>query len=131
MILLARKCLRELCILRLSEWDVLVFLHQHGTTLMGPEHISRLLGYSKTTISAALERLESFGLISQSHVSQETRRFECAPWRQLSAREEFEFLVAPERKRAARLLIARELGTGSTSGRERLNRGLHFAESHG
>jgi circadian clock protein KaiC len=50
----------------LSEWDVLVFLFRHGTTLSSALHIARLLGHSETALETVLGRLESLRLIEHS-----------------------------------------------------------------
>jgi hypothetical protein len=53
----------------LCQWDLLVFLYRHQTTLAGADHLARLLGYA-TEPAAALDGLESLGLVGRSRVSQ-------------------------------------------------------------
>lgn len=58
--------LRTLGIVSLTQWDMLVFLYHHQTTLVGAEYIARLLGYATAPVVAALEVLESLGLVGRS-----------------------------------------------------------------
>jgi hypothetical protein len=39
------------------QWDVLVFLASHETTLLGATDLARLLGYTSNSILAALDVL--------------------------------------------------------------------------
>jgi len=57
----------------IHHWDVLVFLYRHPTSLVGAEHIARLLGYATAEVVAALEHLEALGWVSRSRVSQAVR----------------------------------------------------------
>jgi predicted transcriptional regulator len=59
----------------LSQWDVLVFLFRHPTSLVSAEHIARLLGYATAPVVDALERLESLGLVGRSRTHQGVRLY--------------------------------------------------------
>src|SRR5262249_51702509 len=60
----------------LCQWDVLVFLPGHPPRLLGAESIAQLLGYSGEPVVAALDGLESMGLVERSRVSQNVRLYE-------------------------------------------------------
>jgi DNA-binding MarR family transcriptional regulator len=62
--------LKTLGIESLFQWDVLVFLYRHQSSLISTGHIARLLGYATGPISAALDSLKSSGLVECSGVSQ-------------------------------------------------------------
>src|SRR4029453_19353068 len=51
--------LTTLGVTSLCQWDVLVFLYRHHTTLLGAEDLARLLGYTSHTIVLALAGLET------------------------------------------------------------------------
>jgi hypothetical protein len=53
--------LQSLGITSLCQWDVMVFLHRHGDTLTGANHLARLLGYETALIVTAIEALEAAG----------------------------------------------------------------------
>ncbi len=122
--------LETLGIVRLVEWDVLVFVNRHGTSLAGAPQIARLLGYGKTEISAALDALTLKGLLHRSHDSKGLRLYRTSapdsldPPRLQALAE----LLKVAEDRAARLLISGHLR--SASGRKkRGNSGLHLASS--
>jgi len=68
--------LKTLGIESLCQWDVLVFLYRHQPTLVGAEHIARLLGDATAEVVAALDSLESSGLVQPSRVSQGVRLYQ-------------------------------------------------------
>ena len=55
--------LHTLGIASLCQWDVLVFLYRHPTSLVGADVIARLLGYASDLVVAALDVLEFLGLV--------------------------------------------------------------------
>ncbi|MGH9328272.1 MAG: chemotaxis protein CheB [Terriglobia bacterium] len=57
------RWLSALGIRTLTEWDILVFLHRHGFTLLNPEQVTSFLGHKTDEIAAALARLKELGLI--------------------------------------------------------------------
>jgi DNA-binding MarR family transcriptional regulator len=65
--------LKTLGIESLCQWDVLVFLYRHQPTLVSAEQIARFLGYATAEVVAALDSLESSGLVERSRVSQGVR----------------------------------------------------------
>ena len=68
--------LKTLGIASLCQWDVLVFLYRHQSSLVSAEHIARFLGYATTEVVAALDSLESSGLLERSRVSQGVRLYQ-------------------------------------------------------
>ena len=59
------------------QWDVLVFLARHQSTLLGAADLARLLGYASQTLVVALDHLESLALVERSRVSQGARLYQC------------------------------------------------------
>ena len=70
-----REHLKVLGVSTLNEWDVLTFLHRHGTSLTSAAEIAVLLGGNKAGVSAALDRLASLELIQRSRGSQGVRLY--------------------------------------------------------
>ena len=68
--------LKTLAIESLCQWDVLVFLYRHESTLVGAGHIARLMGDATAEVVAALDSLESRGLVQPSRVSQGVRLYQ-------------------------------------------------------
>src|SRR5713226_4063827 len=68
--------LKTLGIESLCQWDVLVFLYRHQSSLVSAEHFARLLGYAAGDVSAALASLKSSGLVGCSRVSQGVRLYQ-------------------------------------------------------
>ena len=68
--------LHTLGVVSLCQWDVLVFLYRHQTTLLGAADLARLLGYASDPIVVALDVLESLGLVERSRVSQGARLYQ-------------------------------------------------------
>jgi DNA-binding transcriptional ArsR family regulator len=75
---LFRKNLEALRIRHLAEWDVLAFIYRHGTNLVSADHITRLLGYGKALVGAALDSLTSTGLVKRSRNSHGVRLYKIA-----------------------------------------------------
>ena len=67
--------LRTLGVTSLCQWDVLVFLYRHQTTLLGAADLARLLGYPSDSIVVALDGLEILALVARSRVSQGARLY--------------------------------------------------------
>ncbi len=67
---LVRERLETLGVSLLSEWDALVFVYCHGASLTRAAQIAQLLGDYRSAVSAALDQLESLGLIECSRGSQ-------------------------------------------------------------
>src|ERR1700687_5728592 len=68
--------LKTLGIELLCQWDVLVFLYRHQSTLVRAEHIARLMGDATAEVVAALGSLESSGLVQPSRLSQGMRLYQ-------------------------------------------------------
>src|SRR5450755_168843 len=68
--------LKTLGIESLCQWDVLVFLDRHQPSLVSVEHIARFLGYATAAVVAALDSLESSGLVERSRVSRGVRLYQ-------------------------------------------------------
>jgi DNA-binding MarR family transcriptional regulator len=68
--------LKTLGIESLCQWDVLVFLYRHQSSLVSAEHIARFLGYATAEVVAALDSLESSGFVERSRVSQGVRLYQ-------------------------------------------------------
>jgi len=68
--------LKILGIESICQWDVLVFLYRHQSSLVNAEHIARFLGYATAEVVAALDSLESSGLVERSRVSQGVRLYQ-------------------------------------------------------
>jgi hypothetical protein len=101
--------LKTLGIETLCQWDTLVFLYRHQTSLVGADYMARLMGYATEPVVAALDLLESRGLVDRSRVSQGARLYQfCVP----SVPPEdgaFKRLLDLAGHRAGRLLLSKQL----------------------
>src|ERR1700686_130722 len=70
--------LKTLGIARLVEWDVLMFIYRHGTSLADVERLARLLGYKGAAVGVALDTLTSSGLVQRSRNSHGIRLYRVA-----------------------------------------------------
>src|SRR5438309_881971 len=86
--------LKALGVESLCHWDVLTFLYGHQTSMVGPEHLSRLLGYPTKSILAVLDALEQIGLVERSRLSQGTRLYQFIMPNKPPHSEAFERLLA-------------------------------------
>ena len=108
--------LHTLGITSLCQWDVLVFLSRHQTTLLGAEHLGRLLGYEIESIVAALDTLESQALVERSRVSRGARLYQCTIPLVSPRREAFAQLQALAGHRTGRVRIVQQLRDVRTPG---------------
>lgn len=106
---LAHERLETLGVSLLSEWDALVFLYRHGASLTSAAQIGHLLGYDRAAVSAALERLDSLGLIQRSRGSQGVRLYRFAVPPDPSRYSCFLELMRLVEKRPGRLLLLKNL----------------------
>jgi predicted transcriptional regulator len=106
---LIEQCLDGLGISHLSEWDVLLFLNRHGTSLASVEHISRLIGYSKVIVANALNKLESGGLVQRSRASHGVRYYGLAGNLNAIHKDCFQPLMELADKRSTRVVVAKRL----------------------
>ena len=101
--------LKTLGIESLCQWDVLVFQYRHQSSLVGAEHIVRFLGYATAEVVAALDSLESPGLVERSRVSQGVRLYQLTAPADPTRRDALERLMTLADSRTVRLLLARRL----------------------
>jgi hypothetical protein len=117
--------LETLDITTLAEWDVLVFLYRHRTSLASAEHITRLLGYTTTVVGGALDKLESRNIVHRSRASQGVRMYQFSdlPDPFLGGVRE---LVSLAETRTGRLLLARKLRERASRGSAKGRAALHL-----
>jgi len=104
--------LNTLGIESLCQWDVLVFLDRHQSSLVNAEHIARFLGYATAEVVAALDSAEASGLVERSRVSQGVRLYELIAPADATRRDALKRLltfVDSHTRRLVRLLLARRL----------------------
>ena len=101
--------LKTLGIASLCQWDMLVFLQRHPSLLIGAEIISFFLGYAMAEAVAALDSLNSLGLVERSRDSQGVRLYEVTASADPARRDALERLMTIADSRRARLLLARGL----------------------
>jgi DNA-binding MarR family transcriptional regulator len=101
--------LKILGIESLSQWDVLVFLYRHQSVLVNAEHIARFLGYGTAEMIAALDSLESSGLVERSRVSQGVRLYQVTASADPTRGDALERLMTLADSHALRLALARKL----------------------
>jgi DNA-binding MarR family transcriptional regulator len=106
---LGRECLNSIGISLLIDWDILIFLHQHGRILSTTEQMARLLGWDSERIGNALDRLESRELIKFSRKSRGGARFYKAAVSDSAAYNCFQQLLSLTRNRSGRLMLAKML----------------------
>ena len=112
--------LKTLGIESLCQWDVLVFLYRHQVSLFGAEYLACLLGYASGPVVAALDVLESLGLVEHSRVSQGVRlyRFTVPADPQRGGASERLFALA--NSRASRVVLSKKLRARDGTPREGL-----------
>ena len=103
---------------QICQWDVLVFFRHHRTTLLGAEQIARLTRYGTGLVVAALDHLESHGLVERSRLSQGARLYELTGFDGPRARA-FQELMALTETRAGRLAIVQQLREAGEAGRSK------------
>ena len=104
--------LKTLGVESLCQWDVLVFLYRHQTSLAGVELIANLLGYAIETAVAALDFLESRRLVQRSRVSQNVRLYQFTVPSDRLRGDAFARLLALTDSRAGRVLLSKKLRGG-------------------
>ena len=127
--------IRNLKLLRISslaEWDVLVFIHRHGTSLASAENIARLLGYTPAVVSAALDSLSSKALIERSRNSHGVRVYRhSSAIHDEARRSSFEELISVAEDRPGRLVLIRNLPQNAPDPQIGMRGGLHLARRKG
>jgi DNA-binding MarR family transcriptional regulator len=101
--------LKTLGIESLCQWDILVFLDRHPSLLVGAEDIPFFLGYATAEVVAALDSLESSGLVERSRVSQGVRLYQVTASADPARRDALERLMTLVDSRTLRVLLARRL----------------------
>jgi DNA-binding MarR family transcriptional regulator len=99
--------LKTLGIESLCQWDVLVFLYRHQSSLVSAEHIARFLGYATAEVVAALDSLESSGIVERSRVSQGVRLYQLTAPADPARRDALERLMTLADSHTVRLLLGR------------------------
>jgi hypothetical protein len=108
------------------QWDVLVFLYRHQTSLVGAEFIARLLGYASDPVVAALDVLESLGLVQRSRVSQIVRLYRFTVPSDPRRADAWRRLLPFVSHRAGRVRLAQRLRGGDQAHQERLQAARRF-----
>jgi DNA-binding MarR family transcriptional regulator len=99
--------LKTLGIESLSQWDMLVFLDRHPSLLVSAEHITGFLGYATADVVAALDSLESSGLVERSRLSQGVRLYQVTASTDPARHDALERLMTIADSHTVRLLLAR------------------------
>ncbi len=101
--------LKTLGIESLCRWDVLVFLYRRQPTLVRVEYIARLLGDATAEVVAALDSLESSGLVQPSRVFQGVRFYQLTAPADPTRRDALVRLMTLADSHTVRLLLGRRL----------------------
>jgi hypothetical protein len=115
----------------LCQWDALVFLYRHQTTLVGADYLARLLGYATDPIIAALDVLESLGLVDRSRVSRGARLYQFIAPIGPPRGEAFRRLLELADDRGGRLLLSQRLRRADRSSQEGVLAARAFREEAG
>lgn len=91
------------------QWDVLVFLYRHPTSLLSGENIARMVGYPISAVMTAVDSLEPLGFLQRSRVAHGRRLYQLAMPSDPRRGEAFDKLLALTDNRAGRLLLRRAL----------------------
>jgi len=87
----------------------MIFLYRHRDSLMGADHLGRLLGYETESIVATMEELEALGLVRCSRVSQGARFYDFIPSSEAQSHLALERLLAFSRHRTGRVRLSMQL----------------------
>lgn len=123
----AEDWLAEAGIELLCEWDVLVFLYRHLTTLAGADRIARLVGHPIDEVVAALDRLETLGFVERSRADQDARIYQFAVESTPRPDSPLARLLLLAETRAGRLLLSGALRCGSPAEESRGHLKFHRA----
>jgi hypothetical protein len=88
---------------------VLVFLYRHQSSLLSTDHIALFLSYANAEVVAALDSVESSGLVERSRISQGVRFHQLTAPADLTRRDALERLMTLADSHTVRLLLARRL----------------------
>ena len=120
--------LKTLGIESLCQWDVLVFLYRHQSSLVSAESIARFLGYATAEVVAALDSLESSGLVERSRVSQGVRLYQVTASAAPARRDALERLMTLADSHTVRLLLARRRRSSERPDQKKNDFPLHGAK---
>jgi hypothetical protein len=112
--------LNTLGVASLCQWDVLIFLYRHQTSLLGADFIARLLGYASGPVAAALDVLESLGLVARSRVSQIVRLYQFTVPSDPQRGEAWARVLTLASDHAGRLLLSKSLRDSDRTDQQRL-----------
>jgi hypothetical protein len=118
--------LRTLGLESLTQWDMLVFLYRHQTSLVGAEFIARLLGYATAPVVDALDVLESLGLVERSRVWQGVRLYQFVQPADPPRYDAFTRLMALVESRAGRVRLYKKLKPRDQTRQDRLHASQRF-----
>ena len=122
--------LKTLGITSLCQWDVLIFLYHHQTSLVGANLIAHFLGYASDPVVAALDALAFLGLVERSRVSQVARLYQLTVPSDPQRRGAWVALLPLASHRAGRVRLAQHLrGGDQTAQAERDERRCLLAEA--
>jgi DNA-binding MarR family transcriptional regulator len=118
--------LTALGITTLCQWDLLMFLYRHQTSLFGADYLARLSGYAIELVIPAMDTLESLELIGRSRISQGARYYQFTMPSTSPRHEAFAQLLALASHRAGRLRLCRQLPRDSRGPAQRLQASRRF-----
>ena len=121
--------LKTLGIESLCRWDVLVFLYRRQPTLVRVEYIARLLGDATAEVVAALDSLESSGLVQPSRVFQGVRFYQLTAPANPTRRDALVRLMTLADSHTVRLLLGRRLRRNDQPDQNKKAVRLHGEES--
>ena len=121
--------LKTLGIESLCRWDVLVFLYRRQPTLVRVEYIARLLGDATAEVVAALDSLESSGLVQPSRVFQGVRFYQLTAPANPTRRDALVRLMTLADSHTVRLLLGRRLRRNDRPDQNKKAVRLHGEES--
>jgi len=101
--------LKTLGIESLCQWDVLVFLDRHQSSLLSADRIALFLSYANAEVVAALDSVESSGLMERSRISQGVRLYQLTAPADPKRRDALERLMTFVGSHTVRLLLGRRL----------------------
>ena len=109
---------------QLCEWDALMFLSRHGTSLASAGQIALLLGYSRTEVGKALDNLVALKLVERSRASQGARLYRLAV---TETDPDLLKLMNLSKNRSGRLEVAKRLRERARQVQSPSGAGLHLA----
>ena len=118
--------LRALGVTSLCQWDVLVFLYRHQTSLLGADSIARLLGYASAPVVAALDVLDLLGLVERSRVSRIVRFYQFTAPSDPQRGDAWARLLALASERGGRVRLTTRLRGGERTDQEQLQAAQRF-----